>query len=426
MSLDQFIKDWYARNTVSAVLATMLLIVYVAAMNRDACLPWFIGALVAATISTGFAWPRWLVRRLVVSRSGPDRAQEGETVEFLVTVTNRGFWPRFLIELSDQLPFVNTNQPLRGGTLLGVIPHIPGKETVTFPVPVLCEQRGLHTIGPVSLASSFPLGLIEARRVSEDHVRTITVYPSVFPITQLPLDGSPREINRGDYRLTSISGSTEFASLREYRRGDSPKHIHWPTTARMNQLMVREFEPVASASLCIIPDLALPSNIGKGRESTFEYAIRIAASVACFCRDQDITTQLIARGKEDLSVGAGCGLHHFHEQMDRLAIANSNGQSFYAEVLRQAIERRLAGDTIVVFLSESTRRLSQTLAVLAEARAKRIHILAFVFDQATFMITPTPSHIIPDPVSTIGCLCDLGATSVIVCKGNDLSRLFDL
>ena len=98
---------------------------------------------------------------------------------------------------------------------------------------VRCEQRGFYRLGPVGLASSFPLGLTAARIAADESIRTLTIYPEVFAILALPLRGAPSQVHRGGYLLPEGAGAAEFAGLREYRRGDNPRHVHWPTTARV-------------------------------------------------------------------------------------------------------------------------------------------------------------------------------------------------
>ena len=78
------------------MLALVTLMAYVAAINRGNTLAWGVAALLLSTLITGFAWPYWLVRRLSVVRTGPERASEGETLLWRMQVHNRGWMPRFM------------------------------------------------------------------------------------------------------------------------------------------------------------------------------------------------------------------------------------------------------------------------------------------------------------------------------------------
>ncbi|MDO8340530.1 MAG: DUF58 domain-containing protein, partial [Candidatus Woesebacteria bacterium] len=261
--------SWLQHRMRLVVLTALVLVAYIGAINRAQSLPWFIAAMLTATLLVGLAWPHWLVSRLSVTRRGPDRAEEGESISFLVDVRNHGYLPRFMVELIDHLPFVGAaaGTPQGGVSTLGMIGYVPGRSARQFVMPLVCEKRGFYHLGPVGLASSFPLGLAEARQQRNEGVHTLTVYPAVFPIVNMSLRGAPSQIHRGGYLLPEGAGAAEFSGLREYRQGDNPRHIHWPTTARMNELMVKQFEPLASACLYLALDLAAESNVGQGRHA---------------------------------------------------------------------------------------------------------------------------------------------------------------
>src|SRR5512147_2078987 len=144
------IPAWNPRYLKPLVLAGLTLAAYLAAINRGQSLPWAIAALLLATLVTGFAWPHWLLKRLSVTRTGPARATEGETIHFHVEVRNEGWLPRFMVEAVDRLPFVGAAQG-KGSVAdktLGVVAYVGGHATRSFDVPVSCEKRGLYQLGP--------------------------------------------------------------------------------------------------------------------------------------------------------------------------------------------------------------------------------------------------------------------------------------
>jgi uncharacterized protein (DUF58 family) len=307
------------------------------------------------------------------------------------------------------------------------VAYVPGGGTRSFQVPVVCEKRGFYRLGPVGLASSFPLGLAEARQRRNDGVRTLTIYPNVFPILALPLRGAPSQVHRGGYLLPEGAGAAEFSGLREYRRGDHPRHVHWPTTARLNELMVKEFEPLASACLYIALDQSVDANVGRGRESSFEYAVRIAASVAKYAAGNGIPSRLVGQGRRGLDLPAGAGEHHYRGLLDELAVVEADGATPYGLVLERVAMDCRQGETVVVFLSEPGERQAETLRALALLRARGAHLLAVVFERKTFLDTPplpaTPPHAGEGDI--LGNLLELGAHCLNVRRGDDLVRLFN-
>lgn len=418
---------WLGIHRKAIILVTLTLVGYFAAINRAQAFFWVIPALLSATLITGFAWPRWLVKQLTVSRSGPERAEEGETIHFRIEVENQGFLPRFMVEIVDHLPFVGESDPsATSRKTLGMVAHLPGSRRQHFSVPVVCEQRGYYRLGPVGLASSFPLGLTEARATQNDGVQTLTIYPELFQIIALPLKGAPSQIHRGGYVLPEGAGAAEFSGLREYRRGDNPRHIHWPTTARLNELMVREYEPLASACIYLLLDQAAESNLGVGRESTFEYAVRIAASIGRTAASNNIRIRQAGNGKRTLRGISGTGDLHFQGMLDELAVVASDGVTPYAQLLVEVGPFCVRGETAVVFLSESLARWPKTLEALAILRVRQVHLLAVLFDQASFISDKQRSkHTFVDPTRGAADLLELGAHVITVRQGDDLLRLFN-
>lgn len=419
------IPVWNPRYLKPLVLIGLTLVAYAAAINRGQSLPWAIAALLLATLVTGFAWPRWLVKHLSVTRTGPLRAEEGETVHFHVTVRNNAWLPRFMVEAVDHLPFVGA---ARGDTdsaekVLGVVAYIGGNATRDFEVPLLCEKRGLYRLGPVGLASSFPLGLAEARQQKSGGVQMLTIYPDVFSIVSLPLSGTPSEIHRGGFLLPEGAGAAEFSGLREYRRGDNPRHVHWPTTARLNELMVKEFEPLASASLYIALDMSADANVGKGKHSSFEYAVRIAASIGRYACNNGMPVRLSGEGMHSLAVGIGSGEAHFRGMLDALAVVDADGAIPYAQSLQRVAMNCRHGQTVVVFLSEPESRAVATVQAVALLRSRGAYVLAVVFDRKSFLTEQMPSA--RELPSSWASLLDLGVTSLVIRNGDDLVRVFN-
>lgn len=407
------------------VLVGLTLTAYVAAMNRDQALPWAIAALLLATLIIGFAWPHWLMKRLSVTRTGPERAEEGETIEFHVEVRNQGWLPRFMVEAVDRLPFVGAASGMAGAgeKTLGVVAYIGGNGTRSFDVPVLCEKRGLYQLGPVGLASSFPLGLAEARRHTNGGVQALTIYPDVFSIVALPLSGAPSEIHRGGFLLPEGAGAAEFSGLREYRRGDNPRHVHWPTTARLNELMVKEFEPLASASLHIALDLSADANVGQGRHSSFEYAVRIAASIARYATSNNMRVCLSGEGARSLTVDSGSGEAHFRSLLDALAVVDADGTTPYARALQNVAFKCRHGQTVVVFLSEPEARVTDTVQSVALLRARGANVLAIAFERESFLAEKRRQRQ-ARPSPWVGLL-DSGVSYLTIRNGDNLVSAFN-
>jgi len=412
------------RIAMPLVLIGITLVVYFAALNRSQALIWAVAAVLSASLVIGFAWPQWLLSRLMVRRSGPDKAAEGEVISLGVTVENRGWLPRFMVEVVDRLPFVGAGEGRAPGSVsLGLIGYIPGLGRRDFQVRLVCEKRGLYQLGPAGLSTSFPLGLTEARRGGQENLSVLVVYPEIFPIAAWPLQGAPSLIHRGGYFLPGGAGSAEFRSLREYRRGDNPRHVHWPTSARLNQLMVKEYEPLASPCLYLVLDLAVDANVGQGKHATLEYTVKIASSLARLACDNSMPVRLAGQGKEAINIDAGQGEAHFGEILELLAVIDADGETPYRKVLDKAAADCLAGETVVTFHAEPSERALDTLQSLALLRARGAYLLAVYFERPSFLAAGGGAAVAESPL--LSGLLDLGAQVVPMRRGDDLMRLFN-
>lgn len=403
-----------------ALLFGLTAVAYLAALNRGQALAWAIAALLAATLLCGAIGPRWLVSGLTVRRRGPLRASEGELVAFSVQVANAGGLPRFMVEVLDHLPFASP-ATVEGRQVLGTLAYLPGRAAREFVVSVRCEKRGYYRLGPVGLATGFPLGLASARRLVNEGVQTLTIYPEIFAIHALPLLGAPSQIHRGGYLLPEGAGSAEFCGLREYRQGDSPRHIHWPTSARLRELMVREYEPLASACLHLVLDGEARANLGAGRESTFEVAVRIAASMARLACTQALRVRLTGEMTRSLATPWGSGEGHFQALLDQLAVVAADGASSYDRVLDRLLPDLVRGETVVVFLAGPAAHGTPTLLAIAALCQRQAQVLAVLFDDASFDASRAGFDVRARQAALLG----VGATTVVVQRGDDLVRRFN-
>ena len=403
------------------VLAGLTVVAYMAAANRDQPLVWALAALFLAALLLGVLWPRWLVSRLAVVRAGPARAVEGEAIILRVSLRNGGWLPRYMIEVTDTLPFVGAAAG-RGGcapVLLGQVAVVPGGGERGFAIPVVCEKRGRYRLGPVGLVTSFPLGLVEARGRGQGGQQELVVYPEVFPIASLPLAGTPYLMHRGSLLLPDGSGQAEFRNLREYRPGDNPRHVHWPSSSRLNTLVVKEFEPLAGAALGLVLDLDATVHVGQGKRHTLEYMVKIAASMAAHACARGMPVRLLAQGATALDIPAASGDLHYRQLLDALAVVEADGAVPYAQALGRALPACQPGENIVAFLAGPVAGMAAAIGELAMLRARGAHLLVVFFDRESFLAPGQPSREIP------AALLEVGARVIPVRCDDDLVHCFN-
>jgi hypothetical protein len=154
----------------------------------------------------------------------------------------------------------------------------------------------LYTFGPVQVTSGDPFGLFRvSRRFGER--QPVLVYPRAL---DLPRFYVPPANLPGDtrFRRRTHTITPNAAGVRPYAEGDSFSRIHWLSTARTGQIMVKLFELDPASDIWIVLDLDRRSHYGEGDDGTEEQSVRIAASVARFFLNANRAVGFVAYGRD--------------------------------------------------------------------------------------------------------------------------------
>lgn len=386
-------KFWKLNAAHCGLFGGLVFVGYTAALNKDMPLLWIAAPVFLAMLVIGLIGPwanTWGVR---LERKVASRAQEGDTLELSVTLHNDHWWPRFMVELWD-----NPLRPTKDDELHPVLaaPLVGPKESVQMTVHLACEQRGRYVLGPACLASAFPLGLLTYGEATTEVPFEVLVYPREVVIRHVSLEGSSAALSRADRIVRHQNGQSDFVGLREYRRGDLPKHIHWPSVARHGTLMVREMEAVAQARLWLTLDCSAAFNCGKGRHAAGEYAITLAASLARWAVSQGIpvgATWTDAARFEVAPRVSTAHLEQIHTRMARLALKSA--EDAYAQCLTHLAHKVAAGDTVIVVARRQSLTQPSWLTACHELTQARANIQVLIFDDDSFLLPGKGSSVSP-------------------------------
>lgn len=248
---------------------------------------------------------RWRPR-IAVSRHAPPHAIVGSATDYTIAITARGRAASALQvrdELETRFPTANqfrasargadvaTNgfdrrvgflrwlsltERLRGGSVAPAdLPRLAASGTVEVKLTLTPSRRGRVRFAGLRLLRPDPLGLVNAgTRVPLP--QELVVLPRVHPMPRIQLPGTRRHHRGGDRVAPQVGESQEFLQLRDYRAGDSPRRIHWPSSARAGRLVVRETGEEFFARHALVLDTFADAS----REEAFEAAVSVAASVA--------------------------------------------------------------------------------------------------------------------------------------------------
>jgi uncharacterized protein (DUF58 family) len=396
---------------------------YVIAWNRGIPLLYAMFSLVAATLVVSFVAPRLSLKSIHVDRRvGHLVTFEGDSVDVTVSVENRGWRNRYMIEIVDFNPAAGPGlrKPM---TFLA---RIPGRARKEYGFSFVCYKRGEYTIGPLTLRSSYPLGISSAERPVAETSLSILVLPQLFEIAHLSLIFPNSSLQTGVEALAKTGGSDEFFGTREYRRGDSLRHIHWPLSAKHGVLIVKEFEIRGSTQVSVILDLMKGFNVGEEKEATLEYVAKIAGSMAKYALERSHSFQVIGYGDKSSLASCARGVSHLGAVLESLARITDDGETPYYDAIVQASPMLNEGSTVILFFSTATEGddIARLLYAVRLLMVKRINIISVFLDTPGFQNPKKATHY-PEDHMLLQELTGLGKPCYVVHKGDDLVRVFE-
>ena len=380
------------------------------------------GWLVLATATFGlgigaaFGWIEWIVAGVaslvmlalcipflfgaraydVVVRLAHERVVVGGELTGEIVIRNRG--------RSTALPG-RLDLPVGDGLIELGVPLMRAGHFVAQPLTIPAVRRGIVLVGPPTAVRTDPVGLLRRERAWDDvrrvyiHPRTVAV-PSTSAGLVRDLEGQPTR------RL--VDADMSFHAIREYAPGDARRQIHWKSTAKTGQLMVRQFEESRRSRMAVVLGLAEKEFVD-GDE--FELAVGAAASLGVQAvrdgRDLDVVTGAeiprVVRGRlraiRDISAASPRAL------LDGFCTVEALEQTMPLEgICRLTAETK--NDLSIAFIVCGSRVTTPTLRRAALAFPIDTAVIAVVCDERAH---PRMQAIAGFTVLTIGVLDDLAS-----------------
>jgi uncharacterized protein (DUF58 family) len=251
-----------------------------------------IGVLVLVLpLLTAWVVGRNRYRLALVRTVTPQLVAAGQPARVTLALSNEGRSPNGVLLLEDQVPYVLGTRPRFVAEGIGTGWH----QSVTY--QVRSDVRGRFEIGPMSVRVTDPFGLVELGRTFRTTV-PLTVTPRTVLLPQIPLGGA--WTGSGDNRPRAFAtGSAEDVTVREYRQGDDLRRVHWRSSARLGELMVRREEQPWQSRATLVLDNRVHAHRGQGIASSLEAAVSAAASIAVHLSHRGFAVRLVTALGED-------------------------------------------------------------------------------------------------------------------------------
>ncbi|MGA7910940.1 MAG: DUF58 domain-containing protein, partial [Candidatus Dormiibacterota bacterium] len=318
-----------------------------------------------------WAWPRLAIRGMTVTRRlDPGTPTVGESFEEVFELRRKGWVPAPWVEVKD-LSQIPDYQP---GRVVSI-----GNETVKWKARGVYRRRGWMAFGPTSLRVREPFGLFE-RDWKLTQKTSVLVYPRVRPIPDL-LTPSAQQVGSSQSLGAWADYPPETGGVRDYTTGDSFGRIHWGLSARHQRLMSKTFEQPLTTDLWILLDLDRNVHHGEGEDSTVEYAVSLAASMAAQVHGRGRQVGLIANDARGTILEPHRAVRQDRMILDYLAVAQADGRTPLTQTLAWDKIRRLPRRAIAVITPSAD---PAWVRLLQAVRGRRSTMIVFYLDVASF------------------------------------------
>jgi uncharacterized protein (DUF58 family) len=290
------------RKTLTALLvwvslpAALLALAY--ALNSGVlalCVYAFLFLFVAARLMTLF----WLRHLEVVRELSEDVIAVGGTVKVFLKITNRAPWPILWNYVEETLP----GKMLAQGTTKRFMFLPPGRSFHLY-YSLTVPRRGCHRIGPLVIETGDVFGLFKKCRI-DSKLNYVTAVPSYRVIEEFRV-GDRRRLGDLTAVRSVFDDPTRLRGVREYRRGDPLKRVHWRASAHTGELCSRVYDPVTEAGATIALDFHRASwmhtRIREGATSPSEMAVESACSIARYLSDGGWKVGFVSNGRDPLGI----------------------------------------------------------------------------------------------------------------------------
>jgi len=341
-----------------------------------------------------WVWTRWVASGLRVTRfARVQRANVGDIFEENYEVTNNSRMLAPWIEVLNQ-----SRIPFAAGSRLFTL--IASHQKRTYLARTWLTRRGGFQLGPTRISTGDPFGLFSSSKETAP-TQTLIVYPVIFEIQSFLIP--PGLLPGGQViRRKSSDVTPHAAGVREFVHGDAMKRIHWPTSVRRNQLMVKEFEQDPQAEIWLYLDSQKVVHCEKAHQyeetpvesmffgrrpkfqmppSTLEYSISITASLVHYFIAQRRALGFVSAGQAFTVHSADRSERQEAKILETLAFIEADGiLSISALVAAQASQ--LPQGSSVILVTPTVR--ADLLHAVDDLQRRHLRPLVILLNAETF------------------------------------------
>ncbi len=326
----------------------------------------------------------------------------------------------YRVENHDRLgkPWVELwNESTLPTSLPGRVVGVPSRGTRQWLAKVTLTRRGSYRFGALRARAGDPFGLFTSEMVVGQPT-SIVVFPEVVPLPHWrlppsPIDGTTRVRRRYEAATPLVS------SVRPYVHGDAINRIHWLSSARHDELHVKEFDLEQAADLWIALDLDRSVHAGIGTDASVETAVTIAASVAMRTLSDNRSVAMTASARRIQVHQPDRGPRVEQKLLHLLANVQADGSHGLAEVISATLPQLRRGMTLCIITGSTDRTWVRGLAAL---RRRGVAALVILLDRSSFIGVDPDDGARAELAAVRHALAEYDIEHRLVRRGDDIAQ----
>jgi uncharacterized protein (DUF58 family) len=315
----------------------------------------------------------------------PEKVHAGTDSRVELVVQNRS---------GRRLPVLTVRDPFDRGRRQArfLLASLADQEVARAAYRLPTQQRGIFQVGPLEVTNTDGFGLAQVTRPVAAATE-LTVYPRIDQIAAMPQTRGHDPLAGADHPTALGLSGEDFYGLREYQIGDDLRRVHWPSTARLDELMIRQHEMPWQGRATVLLDVRASVHTTE----SLELAVSAAASIVTACFRRGSLIRLVST--DGVDSGFAAGSDHVEALMERLAVIGRSRDDRLASVLAALRRAGNAGALAAIVTSEAPLG---DLELLSRLQTRFGAVTLVLFDRSAYH--PEARHAAERPVPAFGAV----------------------
>ena len=309
------------------------------------------------------------------------------------------------------------NESTLPNSLPGRVVGLPSRSTRQWLAKVTLTRRGSFRLGALRVRTGDPFGLFSTE-MQVGQPTSVVVFPEVVALPHWRLPPSPID-GTTPIRRRFEAATPLVSSVRPYVHGDAINRIHWLSSARHSELLVKEFDLEQAADLWILLDLDRGVHAGVGNDASVETAVTVAASVAMRTLADNRAVAMTASARRIQVHQPDRGPRVEQKLLHLLANVQADGGHSLAEVLTATLPQLRRGMTLCIVTGSTDRTWVRGLSAL---RRRGVAALVILLDRASYIGVEPDDQSRAELAAVRHALAEYDVMHRLVRRGDDIAE----